>query len=85
MIALGLTVIVSGVISLRLYFVRKNLEKIDLIAIPMISGQQPNNLKGVKKCLPYVNEWARSVLSLTTLYVSKLRHFIIPILQVFFL
>ena len=49
----------------------------------MISGQQPNNLKGVNKCLPYVNEWARSVLSLTTLYVSKLRHFIIHKLQVF--
>ena len=55
-----------------------------MIVIPMISGQQPNNLKCVNKCLPYVNEWARSVLSLTTLYVSKLRHFIIRILQVFF-
>ena len=58
---------------------RKNLEKIDLIAIPLISGQQPNNLKGARKCLPYVNEWARSVLSLTALYVSKLRHFVIYI------
>ena len=51
----------------------------DLIAIPLISGQQPNNLKGARKCLPYVNEWAKSVLSLTALYVSKLRHFVIYI------
>ena len=58
---------------------RKNLEKIDLIAIPLISGQQPNNLKGAQKFLPYVNEWARSVLALTTLYVSKLKYFVIYI------
>ena len=58
---------------------RKNLEKIDLIAIPQISGQEPNNLKGAQKCFPYVNEWARSVLALTTLYVSNQRHFVIYI------
>ena len=38
----------------------------------LYSGQQPSNYKGIKKCFPYVNEWARSILSLTTLYVSEI-------------
>ena len=40
-----------------------------------VSGQQPSNYKGIKKCFPYVNEWARSVLSLTTLYVSEIIYY----------
>ena len=60
------TLLISGIVSTRVYFIRRKLNQID-----KAEGQwnQVSKPKGFSKCFPYVNHWARSVLGLVSLYV----------------
>ena len=61
------TLLISGIVSTRVYFLRRKLNQID-----QAGGQwnQVSKPKGFQKCFPDVNHWARSVLGLISLYVS---------------
>lgn len=61
------TLLISGIVSTRVYFLRRKLNQID-----QAEGQwnQVSKPKGFSKYFPYVNHWARSVLGLISLYVS---------------
>ena len=62
------TLLISGIISTRVYFLRRKLNDID-----HAEGQwnQVSRPKGFAKCCPNVNYWARSVLGLISIYVSR--------------
>jgi hypothetical protein len=61
-----ITLSISGIISIRVYFLKRKLNQID-----QAEGQlnQVSKPKGFSKCFLYVNHWARSVLGLISLYV----------------
>ena len=66
-----MTLFVSGIISIRLYFARKYI-KADSLA--QTHGYHQENSKGLRKCFPYVNQWAQSVFDLISLYVSTRKY-----------
>ena len=61
------TLLVSGITSTRVYFLRRKFNEID-----QAKGQwnQVSRPKGFAKCCPNVNLWARSVLGLISISVS---------------
>ena len=72
-IGIVLTLFVSGVITTRVYFLRRTLNETDKTDYPDLFNENANaNAKGCAKCFPYVNYWARSVLDLTSMYVSAI-------------
>ena len=61
------TLLISGIVSTRVYFLRRKLNQIDQAEGLWSQVSKP---KGFSKYFPYVNHWARSVLGLISLYVS---------------
>ena len=80
-IGIVLTLFVSGVITTRVYFLRRTLNETDKTDYPDLFNENANvNAKGCAKCFPFVNYWARSVLDLTSMYVSAiLIHAVLPV------
>ena len=70
-IGIVLTLFVSGVITTRVYFLRRTLNETDKTDYPDLFNENAN-AKGCAKCFPFVNYWARSVLDLTSMYVSAI-------------
>ena len=69
-IGIVLTLFVSGVITTRVYFLRRTHKETDS---PDYLNENANaKSKGCAKCFPFVNYWARSVLDLTSMYVSAI-------------
>lgn len=63
------TMLISGIISTRVYFLKKKLNQTDQAEGQWNQVSQP---QGLAKCFPNVDYWARSVLGLISLYVSFL-------------
>ena len=69
-IGIVLTLFISGVVTTRVYFLRRNHNEKDS---PDYLNENANaKSKGCAKCFPFVNYWARSVLDLTSMYVSAI-------------
>ena len=61
------TMLISGIISARVYFLKRKLNQTDQAEGQWNQVSQP---QGLAKCFPNVDYWARSVLGLVSLYVS---------------
>ena len=79
-IAIVMSLFVSGIISMRVYFAKIGLSELD-IRLQKAYGkhgkyqnhvQSHENFKRIAKYFPYVNKWARSVMGLLVLYVSTI-------------
>ena len=69
-IGIVLTLFISGVISTRVYFLRRTLNETD--SADHFNENANAKSKRCTRFFPFVNYWARSVLDLTSMYVSAI-------------